>query len=101
MYIFFLFSGKFKSKRKERGELADKLEQLKRGGRRDRTLGISAGIPGPGKFSLHTEILSKYYKIKLKSNCIYHFTIDLAPNGSSFGSNSIGKWYIQYDFSLI
>ena len=26
------------------------------------------------------------------SDCIYHFPIDLGPNGYPFGSKSIGKW---------
>ena len=29
------------------------------------------------------------------------FHIDLEPNGSQFGSTSIGKWYIQSDFGSI
>ena len=40
----------------------------------------------------HREIFSKSYCIKLKSDCIYHFPIDLEPNGRPFGSKSIGKW---------
>ena len=36
-----------------------------------------------------------------KSDCIYHFPIDLEPNGIQFGSKSIGKCSIHYDFSLI
>ena len=30
--------------------------------------------------------------INLKSECIYHFPIDLEPNGRPFGSKLIGKW---------
>ena len=32
------------------------------------------------------------YKINPKSDCIYHFPIDLKPNGRSFGFKSTGKW---------
>ena len=38
------------------------------------------------------EIFPKSYQIKAKSDCIYQFPIDLDPNGSPFGSKSIGKW---------
>ena len=47
------------------------------------------------------EIFSKFYQIKPKSGCIYHFPIDLDPNGGPFGSKSIGKWLIQSDFGFI
>ena len=39
----------------------------------------------------HREIVSKPYQIKPKSDCIYHFTIDLEQNGGPFGFKSIGK----------
>ena len=42
--------------------------------------------------SAHSEIFSKFYQIKPKSNFIYLFPIDLEPNRRSFGSKSIGKW---------
>ena len=32
----------------------------------------------------HREIFSKSYQIKPKSDCIYHFPIDLEPNGCPF-----------------
>ena len=32
-------------------------------------------------FSAHREICSKSYQIKQKSDCIYHFPINLEPNG--------------------
>ena len=38
------------------------------------------------------EIFSISYSIKLKSDCIYHFTIDLARYRRPFGAKSIGKW---------
>ena len=40
----------------------------------------------------HREIVSKPYQIKPKSDCIYHFPIDLELNGRAFGSKSIGNW---------
>ena len=41
-----------------------------------------------------TQILffSKSYQVNPKSDCIYHFPIDLEPNGRPFGSKVIGKW---------
>ena len=42
--------------------------------------------------SAHREIFSKSYYINPKSDCIYHFPIDLDPNGRPFVSKSIGKW---------
>ena len=39
----------------------------------------------------HREIFSDYTKIKPNLNCNYHFPNDLAPNGSPFGTKSIGK----------
>ena len=42
--------------------------------------------------AVHNEILSKYYLIKPKSECMYHAPIDLEPNRRSFGSKSIGAW---------
>ena len=30
-------------------------------------------------------------KVELKSDCIYHFQIDLEPNGCQFGAKSIVK----------
>ena len=36
-----------------------------------------------------------------KSDCIYHFPIDLVSNGRPFGSKSIRKWKTQSDFGLI
>ena len=44
------------------------------------------------KYATHRGIFSKYYQTKLKSDCIYHFPIDLEPNGRPFGSKSVGKW---------
>ena len=41
--------------------------------------------------STDREIFLESYLIKLKSDCIYHFPINLEPNGRSFGSKSIGK----------
>ena len=35
----------------------------------------------------HTEI---FFQIKPKSDCVYHFQIDLEPKGRPFGSKSIG-----------
>ena len=35
-----------------------------------------------------------------KSDCFYHFLIDLTPNRIPFGSKSIGKWLIQSDIIL-
>ena len=29
----------------------------------------------------------------------YHFPTDSEPNGIPFGSKSVGKWKVQYDFS--
>ena len=41
--------------------------------------------------SAHREIFSKSNEIKPKSDCIYHFPIDLKPNGQRpFGFKSIG-----------
>ena len=37
----------------------------------------------------HIEMFSKSYQINLKSDCIYHFPIDLDPNVCPFGSKSI------------
>ena len=36
--------------------------------------------------------LLEFFQIKLKSDCIYHFLIDLEPNGRPFDPKSIGKW---------
>ena len=41
---------------------------------------------------IHREIFSKSYHIKPKLDCIYHFPIDLEPDGCPFGSKSIEKW---------
>ena len=49
----------------------------------------------------HTEIFLECCGIKPKSDCIYHFPIDFESNRIPFGSKSIGKWFIQSDFSLI
>ena len=40
----------------------------------------------------HREIFSESCWITSKSDCIYHFPIDLDPNKPLFGSKSIGKW---------
>ena len=40
----------------------------------------------------HREIFSESYSLKPKSDCIYHFLIDLEPNVRPFGFKSIGKW---------
>ena len=45
-----------------------------------------------GDMVAHREIFPKSYQINLKSGCIYHFPVDLDPNGRPFGSKSIGKW---------
>ena len=37
------------------------------------------------------DIISESYYIKLKSDYIYHISIDLEPNGRPFGCKSIGK----------
>ena len=42
--------------------------------------------------STHREIFSKFYQIKPKPDCFYHFPIDLDPNERPLGSNSIGAW---------
>ena len=39
----------------------------------------------------HREFFLKSYEIKPKSDCSYHFPIDLEPNGRPFGSKSIVK----------
>ena len=44
------------------------------------------------KAPTHRDIFSKCYQIKPKSDCIYHFPIDLETNGRPFGYKSIGKW---------
>ena len=48
---------------------------------------------------VHTE---KSYQIKPKSDCIYHFPIDLEPNGRLFGYEFIGKllYIILFRFDL-
>ena len=41
----------------------------------------------------HSEIFSKSYLIKPRSDCIDHAAIDMEPNGNfPFGSKSNGKW---------
>ena len=40
----------------------------------------------------HRKIFSKSYWINLKLDCIYHFPINLEPNGHPFRFISIGKW---------
>ena len=40
----------------------------------------------------HREIFSKSYEINPKSDCIYHFPIDLDPKIRPFAFKSIGKW---------
>ena len=37
------------------------------------------------------EIFSKFYQVITKSDCIYHFPIDLEPNGRSIGYKSMGN----------
>ena len=39
----------------------------------------------------HRELFLKSYLTKLKSDCIYHFQIDLEPIGRPFGSKLIGN----------
>ena len=39
----------------------------------------------------HREIFSKFYQIDPILDCIYHFLIDLEPDGRPFESKSIGK----------
>ena len=46
------------------------------------------------------EFFSESYWIDSESDCIYHFPIDLEPNGRPFGSKSIGGWWMQSDFGL-
>ena len=36
--------------------------------------------------------LTSLYSINPKSYCVYHFPIDLEPNGHPFGSKPIEKW---------
>ena len=48
-------------------------------------------LPSPLHFT-HRESFSKSYWINLKSDCIYHFPVNLDPNGRPFGSKSTGKW---------
>ena len=44
------------------------------------------------KITIQAEkIISKYYLIKLKLDCIYQFPIDFEPNKRLFGTKSIGK----------
>ena len=40
----------------------------------------------------HIEIDFQFLLNQPKSDCIYHFPIDLEPNGNPLGSNSIGRW---------
>ena len=40
----------------------------------------------------HRKFFSISYSIKPNSDCIYHFSIDLEPNGRPFVSKSFGKW---------
>ena len=40
-------------------------------------------------FCTRGEIFSKFYQMKPKSDCIYHFSIDLEPNGRPVVSKSI------------
>ena len=47
------------------------------------------------------EIFSKSYCIKPNPDCIYHFPMDLEPNGRPLRYRSIGKFYTQSDFGLI
>ena len=54
-------------------------------------------VPGYTQRNLF-EILLNQQK---KSNCIYHFPIDLEPDGCPFDYKSIGKWLLQSDFALI
>ena len=58
--------------------------------------GVELSVP-----RAHSEIFAKSYYINPKSDCIYHFPIDLEPNGRPFGSKSTGKWEVQSDFGLI
>ena len=41
---------------------------------------------------IHRENFSESYWTKPKSDCIYHFPIDLESNGRTFGSKSTGAW---------
>ena len=40
------------------------------------------------KAAIHRKIFSKSYYINAKSDCIYHFPNDLAPNRRPFGAKS-------------
>ena len=54
------------------------------------------GISRAG-MALLTEIFSKSYEMKPKSDCIYHFPSDLDPNGRPFGDQSVhGKYSLIY-----
>ena len=62
-------------------------------------IAFNAAINGPSILpnkvlacTAHREIFSKSYSINPKSDCIYHFPIDLDPNGCPNGSKLIGKW---------
>ena len=47
---------------------------------------MSATVQRGDLMSSHREVFSKSYQMKPKSDCIYHFSIDLEWNGRPFGS---------------
>ena len=49
----------------------------------------------------HRDILSKSYSIKSKSDCIYHFPIDLELNGRPFQINRKMANTMRFRFDLI
>ena len=53
----------------------------------------------PGSYA--KENLFEVFWIKLNSDCIYHFPIDLKPNGRTFGSKSINKKVNTIGFDII
>ena len=49
-------------------------------------------IKRPRVTYIHRGIFSETYEINLESDCIYHFSIYLEPNGRPVGSKLFGKW---------
>ena len=52
---------------------------------------ISKQIESTKIIQAYREIFSESSSIKSNSDCIDHIPVDLAPNGISFGTKSIGK----------
>ena len=57
-----------------------------------KVIGLSYCARGDGRsWGPQFYYTEKSYQINPKSDCIYHFPVDLEPKGRPFGSKSIGE----------